>query len=261
MQVLARKYIEKAILRKSDRIVVLSQHTRDKLGKVYGLPASKVSIIPGGVDLEKFKPSAHKPQIRADLNLPENRFILFTVRNLVPRMGLENLISALKIVLSESRNLFLVIGGEGPLAPSLSKAVADCNLGEFVHFVGYISDENLPSYYQMADLFVLPTKELEGFGMVTLEALASGLPVLGTPVGGTKEILACLGPEFLFADETPASMAELILKAAKTWGKDPEAYDHISKKCRSVAERYYSWDAHIDQLEGLFKRIGVQNGK
>jgi glycosyltransferase involved in cell wall biosynthesis len=107
----------------------------------------------------------------------------------------------------------------------------------------------------MADLFILPTKDLEGFGMVTVEALASGLPVLGTPVGGTKEILALLGPEFLFADSTPSSMAKLILKNIELWNKDSEIYRNITQRCRDVAERYYSWDTHIDQLERLFQKM------
>ena len=120
------------------------------------------------------------------MGLPEDKFILFTVRNLVPRMGLENLISAFEIVQSGRTDLLLIIGGEGPLEPALKEQTRQCGVEEFVRFVGYIPDEDLPSYYQMADLFILPTIELEGFGLVTVEALASGLPVLGTPVGGTR---------------------------------------------------------------------------
>jgi glycosyltransferase involved in cell wall biosynthesis len=107
----------------------------------------------------------------------------------------------------------------------------------------------------MADLFILPTRELEGFGLVTVEALASGLPVLGTPVGGTKEILAHMGPEFLFSDSTPDSMAGLILKSMQTWATNREIYNEISQKCRMVAENHYSWDAHITTLENLFHDI------
>jgi glycosyltransferase involved in cell wall biosynthesis len=91
-----------------------------------------------------------------------------------------------------------------------------------------------------------------------VEALASGLPTLGTPVGGTKEILAHMGPEFLFADATPDSMAGLILKSMQTWTTNPESYNQISRKCRKVAEKYYSWNTHIERLENLFQVANQQ---
>jgi glycosyltransferase involved in cell wall biosynthesis len=255
VQVRVRRSAEQTLLRKSDRVVVLSDYTRRKLERVYGLQSANIRVIPGGVDLERFKPSTEEVRIRDLLGLPEGRFILFTVRNLVPRMGLENLISAFKIILNEHNNLCLVIGGEGPLGTALKDQAKGSEIADFIHFVGYIPEEDLPSYYQMADLFILPSTELEGFGLVTVEALASGLPVLGTPVGGTKEILTKIGPELLFDDSTPESMATGILKALNGWGKNPSAYKDISKTCRQIAEEHYSWENHVTQLEDLFYEL------
>jgi glycosyltransferase involved in cell wall biosynthesis len=252
LQVRARKSSEKAVLKGSDRIVALSEYTRDKLERTYRLSLSKVNVIPGGVDLERFRPSADKASIRARLGLPEGRFVLLTVRNLVPRMGLENLLSAFKIVQKGHPDLLLVIGGEGPLENTLREQVRKCGIEDFVRFVGYIPDEDLPSYYQMADLFVLPTTELEGFGLVTVEALASGLPVLGTPVGGTREILTKLGSDYLFDDSTPKSIALGILKALNGWATNRAVYKNISEACQKVAEQHYSWDSHVSKLEELF---------
>jgi glycosyltransferase involved in cell wall biosynthesis len=252
LQISARKSIEQKVLKRSDQIVVLSEYTRKKLQQTYGLSSLKVSLIPGGVDLKRFRPSTDNAPIRARLDLPQDKFILFTVRNLVPRMGLENLISAFEIVQNGRTDLLLVIGGEGPLEPRIKEQVRRCGVDEFVRFAGYIPDEALPSYYQMADLFILPTIELEGFGLVTVEALASGLPVLGTPVGGTKEILAKLGSDYLFDDSTPESMATGILKALKDWDKNPSAYKDLSKTCRQVVEKHYSWENHVSKLEELF---------
>jgi glycosyltransferase involved in cell wall biosynthesis len=252
LHLFGRKLVEKRLLEKAARIVVLSEYTREKLNEVYGLRGPKISIIPGGVDLERFRPPVDKARILALLGLPEDKFILFTVRNLVPRMGLENLISAFEIVKNARRDVLLVIGGEGPLEPELKQQTKQCGVEDFVRFAGYIPDEDLPSYYQMADLFILPTIELEGFGLVTVEALASGLPVLGTPIGGTREILARLGPEYLFDDVTPESMAITILNALNNWGKDSSAYKAISRSCRRVAEEHYSWENHVSKLEELF---------
>jgi glycosyltransferase involved in cell wall biosynthesis len=252
LQISARKSIEQTVLKKSDQIVVLSEYTSKKLQRTYGLAPSKIKLIPGGVDLERFKPSGDKASIRARLDLPEDKFILFTVRNLVPRMGLENLISAFEIAQNGHKDLLLVVGGEGPLEPELKEQVRRCGVEELVRFAGYIPDEDLPFYYQMADLFVLPTTELEGFGLVTVEALASGLPVLGTPVGGTKEILAKLGSDHLFDDSATQSIANGILNALNGWAKDRAIYENISQACRKVTEQHYSWDNHVSKLEDLF---------
>lgn len=252
LQVSARKSTEKNVLKKSDQTVVLSEYTSEKLLRTYGLSSSKVNVIPGGVDLERFRPATDKNRIRARMGLPEDKFILFTLRNLVPRMGLENLISAFEIVQNGRRDLLLVIGGEGLQGPVLKEQVTTSGIADSVRFVGFIPDEELPSYYQVADLFIIPSRELEGFGLVTVEALASGLLVLGTPVGGTTEILARLGSVFLFDDSTPQAMATGILKALNDWATDQVVYENISQTCRQVAQEHYSWDNHVSKLEDLF---------
>ena len=251
-QVAARKIVEHAVLIRSDQILVLSEYTRHKLLTTHRVPAIKINVLPGGVDLERFRPPDEKRSIRPSLGLPEKAKILFTVRNLEPRMGLENLISAFRTVLTRYKDVLLVIGGEGPLGPSLKDQAKREGLDDFVRFVGFIPEEQLPTYYQAADLFILPTKELEGFGLVTVEALASGLPVLGTPLGGTKEILTKLGGEHLFEDLTPESMVRGIMRALDYWCKDSQSYNRVSHACRAVAEQYYSWDVHVSHLEELF---------
>jgi glycosyltransferase involved in cell wall biosynthesis len=106
----------------------------------------------------------------------------------------------------------------------------------------------------MADIFILPTKELEGFGLVTLEAMASGLPVLGTPVGGTKEILMDFDSNFLFKGTDPHSIAELILENYHLIKHNPQRWKEISHRCRSFVEHNYSWEKNIDSLEQLFTK-------
>jgi glycosyltransferase involved in cell wall biosynthesis len=258
MQLIGRKLLEKKALRKSDHIVVLSEYTKGKLQQAYGLSPAKIHIIPGGVDLNRFRPHDDKQSLRNRPGIPNDHFTLLTVRNLEPRMGLENLIVAFKKVVEDKNDTLLILGGEGPLTPELKNLAREFGIADLVKFTGFIPEEELPYYYQMADLFILPTRELEGFGLVTVEALASGLPVLGTPVGGTKEILAHLGPEFLFSDTTPDSMARLILKSIQGWATNPETYNDIVRKCRKVAENHYSWDAHISKLENLFQAAAQQ---
>ena len=251
MQLMGRKLLEKKVLTKSDHIVVLSEYTKRKLQKAYDLSPAKIHTIPGGVDLHRFRPAEDKRALRTRLSLPNGHFMILTVRNLEPRMGLENLILAFKKVVENEKDTLLILGGEGPLAMKLKSLAREAGMADSVRFTGFIPEEELSYYYQVADLFILPTVELEGFGLVTLEALASGLPVLGTPVGGTLEILTRMGPEFLFADSTPESIARLILASMQGWAANAETYNEISRKCRKVTENHYSWDAHVDKLENL----------
>ena len=257
LNVAFRKFIEKKALNSSEKIIVLSQFTIDKLNKAYKIPAEKFSIVPGGVDLNRFRPALSNVEIRKTLQLAEDSVILFTVRNLVPRMGLENLIQAIAQVVKEAPDVFLVIGGTGPLKEQLAALAKNLNLQDHIRFDGFIPEERLPDYYRMADLFILPTRELEGFGLVTLEAMASGTPVLGTPVGGTQEILGQFDPGFLFKDTSPESMAQLILEKYQEMNNDPEKWQEIRKKCRRFVEENYSWDRHVDALEAFINNNSV----
>lgn len=252
LQIFARKKIERRAIEQSDHIVVLSRFTQDKLATAYGIPSSNVSIIPGGVDLKRFRPVENKNAIRRRLKLPDSKIILFTVRNIVARMGLENLIDAVKLSVEKAPDIYLVIGGGGPLKDELEVKSEKLKVKKFIRFEGFISEELLPEYYGMADMFILPTKELEGFGLVTLEAMASGLPVLGTPVGGTKEILGGFDPTFLFRDTSSKAMAELILEKYRLIKERPKQWEAVAQKCRRFVADNYSWNKHVDALEKLF---------
>ncbi len=258
LNIYIRKLIEKRILNKSDKITVLSQFTKEKLLDIYKISPKKVSIIHGGVDLKKFEPSENKFKIRKALGISDNKIVIFTVRNLVNRMGIENLILAFKNIVSSAPDIYLVIGGDGPLRTDLINLANTLGLKDSIQFTGFIPEEKLPSYYQMADLFVLPTRELEGFGLVTLEAMASGLPVLGTPVGGTKEIIGNFDSSFIFKGTDPYSIADLILENYNLIKQNPEKWNEISHRCRNFAERNYSWEKNIDALEDLFTKT-LQN--
>ncbi len=250
-----RKFIEKFSLSKCEKLVVLSQFTKDKLINIHSIPNEKVTIIPGGVDLDRFRPALNKMKTRKRLDIPEDKFVLLTVRNLVSRMGLENLVKAMALIQDRINNIYLVIGGEGILRKKLQELIEELNLENFVKLHGFVSEESLPLYYQMADLFILPTIALEGFGLINVEAMACGTPVLGTPVGGTKEILNKFNPAFLFKDTSPESISDLILKKYNHYKEKPEEYNKISRQCRMFAEKNYSWERNIDETETLFAQL------
>lgn len=255
LNIMLRKKMERFNLSKCEKIIVLSQYSKNKLILTYSIKEEKICLVPGGVDLNHFRLSQTLEESSAKLQIPRDKFVLLTVRNLVPRMGIENLINSMRIVKGEINNVFLIIGGEGVLSNTLQDLIKKLNLEDSIKFCGFIKEELLPLYYQTADFFILPTVALEGFGLVTVEAMACGTPVLGTPVGGTREILNQFDPGFLFKDTNPESIAELILEKYNTYKDNPDAYDLLSQKCRIFVERNYSWENNVNKIEILFSQL------
>jgi len=246
-----RRLIEKKSLKKCEKVVALSKYSECQLQKIHHISSSKIVIIPGGVDINKFHPAADQSSVRNRLSIPRDKFVLLTVRRLVPRMGIQNLIRAISSIEKERKDIYLIIGGKGSLEDSLKELTNNLGLERYVHFVGFIEPEQLPLYYQAADLFILPTLELEGFGLVTLEALSSGLPVLGTPIGGTKEILGRLDTDLMFKDTNSDSMAELILD----YIQDRKILLDLRLKCRKFVEDNYTWDRSVRLIEEVFSQL------
>jgi glycosyltransferase involved in cell wall biosynthesis len=170
-------------------------------------------------------------------------------------MGLENLIAAMPAITAALPHACLVIGGRGPLQESLAQQSRALGMEEHIRFAGFIPEKDLPSYFGTADCFVLPTVALEGFGLVTVEALACGTPALGTPVGGTVEILRGLGSGHLFQDTSPEAIASLLIQHCRSWQDDPEGYDRLCRHCRAYAEENYSWDRNVEETERLFLHV------
>jgi glycosyltransferase involved in cell wall biosynthesis/SAM-dependent methyltransferase len=252
--------IERACLRRADLIHVLSDFSAEQLWKLYRVPRDRIVTIPGAAATERFRPAWDREAVRHALGLPAGRPVLITVRNLEARMGLDLLLRALAIVRLQAPGVLLLIGGAGSLRPELEALVRGLELDEHVRFLGFIPDESLPLYYQAADLFVLPTRALEGFGLVTVEALACGTPVLGTAVGATPEILLPLSPSLVFRGLAPEVMAEDIRRFLEAKERDPEAAAALRRACRRHAEAHYGWDRAISSLEQALARVAGRRG-
>ena len=256
---LARR-TETSCLKRADRIVVLSDFSREQLVSYYPFAREKVVKIPGGVDLEKFHPAPDRAAVRRSLGLRPEGPVLFTARRLVPRMGVENLVTALAGVRSSFPDVLLVIAGRGRMEGELKRLVAAEELADNVKFVGFVDDSDLVGYYQAADLFVLPSLAFEGFGMVTLEALACGTPAVGTPIGATPEILERLAPQLLLAGTEPHAIRRGIT-AMLEWLSDADAVGRLRALCRSYVETQYGWDRAVDALEATMDELLAKGGR
>lgn len=245
----AKKSIEQFSYRRSDHFIVLSQYFKDILRDDYGVADSNIHIIPGGVQSERFKPAADRAQARASLGLQQEQKVLFCARRLVQRMGIDQLIRAMEKAVKEQPDIVLYIAGNGAMRLELEQLVDKLGLRSFVCLLGRISNEDLVRWYQAADLSIVPTRTLEGFGLVTVESLACGTPVLGTPYGGTKEILEQLSENLLFRDGSPEAIAEKIVSVVS--GETPipsrqACYDHVLE--------HYTWERAARSVTSVFEQ-------
>lgn len=245
---IARRIIEGFCLRRAMKIMVLSRYMKQKVTEIHHIQADRIIINPGGVDLKSFKPPRNRRLLKKELGFPEGKIHLLTIRNLEPRMGLDNLLQCMYILNKKRPDIHLIAGGEGNERKYLEKLIISYGLVNRVTMVGFIPSKSLQHYYGAADFFILPTRSLEGFGLVTPESMACGTPVLGTPIGGTIEILSGFDPQFLFKDTSPESMADGIELVIEKYIYDKKKYDKLRKRCREYAENNYSWRRHTDQF-------------
>ena len=237
----------------SRTILFLSEYSKNRFLRYYPFTKPKLSVIPGGVDIEEFKPSSSREEInyiREKLQLKVDIPLLLTVRRLEQRMGLENLICAAGIVNRRNPDLKfqMVLTGKGSLKDRLEQLILEQEISKCVQLAGLVPRETLPLYFRCADLFVLPTIAIEGFGLVTAEALASGIPVMGTPVGATEEILKKVDERLLFKNTSPEALAEGI----ETYLKSPKIFQEMRSKCRDLATAQYSWETVVQKIEQEF---------
>jgi glycosyltransferase involved in cell wall biosynthesis len=145
----------------------------------------------------------------------------------------------------------LLIGGKGFLENRLKRMVGKFALEEVIHFLGYIPDEDLPKFYQASDYFVLPTKDLEGFGLVILESMACGTPVLGTPIGAIPEVIGAFRRELVFDGTDSRDIKEKLEDVFKK----SDDYNFSQEECRKFVEDYYSWEKVGDMFEKEMEEI------
>jgi glycosyltransferase involved in cell wall biosynthesis len=240
------KRLERRVLRRASKMFVLSDYMKGKLLTLHRIPEQRIGCLPGGVDLTRFRlPDGGKEKAREGLGLPSKKTLFLTVRNLVPRMGIETLIESFKRSEVLRQKAVLLIGGEGFLKDSLASSVKSGDLQDVVRFLGYVPEERLPLLYQGADFFVLPTKELEGFGLVILEAMACGTPVLGTHTGAIPETIGAFDKRLLFPGPDWGPMKQKLEEVIRR----PGDYAFRPESCRRFVERNFSWEKMASAFE------------
>ncbi|MFC4451727.1 glycosyltransferase family 4 protein [Halorussus aquaticus] len=270
-----RARVERATLADCEQVLALSEFMVGKLREVHG-PVADPVVVPGGVDAERYRPDAGvyhpmaSPADHAETAAEDTTSAavepdggdaatdFLTVRRLSPRMGHGMLLRAFARLARERPDVHLHVAGDGPLREELERTAADLGVADRVTFLGYVPDEDLPRAYATADCFVLPTRRLEGFGLATLEALASGTPVVATPVGGTTEILSGLREDPRVPTEmvVESVAADSLADRMRAWADlAPARRDAAGRACREHARQNYAWDRTADAIAAQYRNL------
>ena len=250
--VVLKRFIERWVYSRSDKIVSCSQAFADLVCARYHVPKSKVVAVPAGTDTEPFV-QASKSTIadaRHRLGWPQDRKIVVTVRRLSRRMGLDHLIHAVSSIAKIYPDLLVMIAGKGSMRDELQSHIDRLGLQSIVQMIGFISDEDLPYAYRAADLSIVPSTSLEGFGLVAVESLASGTPVMVTPVGGMPEIVLPLCKELVLTGFDVDSVAVGLDGFLRGRILTPS-----STECVRYVEANYTWDRVLPKLLDVYRNV------
>jgi D-inositol-3-phosphate glycosyltransferase len=203
-----RLTVERQLAGQCTSIIVGAQREKQHLMRYYQAPERRIEVIPCGVNLDRFQPCARKTA-RHELGfLPEEKLVLYVGR-FDPLKGLDRLLAAIACLRHEPRLRLVVVGGDDrqkPEALRLRSMAEKLGVYDKVTFAGRVDQEKLPLYYSAADVTVIPSY-YESFGLVVLESLACGTPVVATPVGDMEHILSEPGLGLVVKDPSARSLA------------------------------------------------------
>jgi D-inositol-3-phosphate glycosyltransferase len=249
---------ERQVLRRADRVIAATIAEVTQLRFLYKANASKLVVIPPGVDVSHFYPiPADEAKLYVGLK-PDDRMVLFVGR-IEPLKGLDTLIQAMSSLrLPEKQRVHLaIIGGDPAASPRemsaemarLQKLCDDLSVGQTVVFLGKRDQDRLPYYYSAAELLVMPS-HYESFGMVALEAMACGTPVIASEVGGLAYLVRDGETGFTIPDQEPDALCE-----KSSWLlNDPDLHRAMSERAVEYAQDY-AWEKIANQILGVYEGL------
>ena len=244
-----RIHHERVVAAHAAAIVTASDHERGLLEHHYGADPERIVSIPCGVDLDRFRPRDRR-ECRRALGIESDRPVLLWVGRLEKLKGVDVLIDAVA-QLDDPRVLLLLVGGDegaAGLRAELEAQAAAAGLAGCVRFTGPVAHEQLPAYYGAADVCVVPSY-YESFGLVAVEALASGTPVVASRVGGLVSTVTDGVNGYLIPWRCPEPFAEKL----EVLLRNPELRANFGRAARRSAERF-RWSAIAAEMEALYER-------
>jgi glycosyltransferase involved in cell wall biosynthesis len=232
------KPLVRRVWRQAARVIAVSDGLRELALRTW--PEGRIEVVPNGVDIERFRP-AEMPTVRDGGTL-----VVVAVARLVEIKGLQHLIAALARIPADMRSqIRLRLCGTGPYEGELRRQVREAGLDAQVEFAGLVPYERIPEEFQGADMFALPSLQ-EGLPLSLLEAMACGLPVMASRVGGVPAVICDGENGFLI----PAGDVEKVSKAIVQLASDSILRARVSKAARHTAQSW-SWDSIWERYEAL----------
>ncbi|MGD0476243.1 MAG: glycosyltransferase family 4 protein [Candidatus Velthaea sp.] len=214
----------------------------------WSLESAFIHVIPGGVNMKRFRDPRSRAAAREGLGWPVDRPIVLTVSRLVQLKGVANMIWAIEQVRQRVPDVLLVVAGTGPHRASLARQVRARGLSDCVKLIGHVGSD-LPAVYRAADVSVVPSLALETFGLVVIESLACGTPALVTPVAGLPEVVQDLDPRLICAGTAPAELAQRLIDVLSGGLTLP-----TSEQCRSYAARF-DWSIIAGRIASVYREV------
>jgi glycosyltransferase involved in cell wall biosynthesis len=244
-------HVDRECLARAERILVHTRFVHAQVERLDRAALGRVRVVPPGIDLDRFRPDeAARAAARSVLGVASGPPLIVTARRLVRRVGIDLLLEALAILRGKGIAFAAIVAGDGAERPALERLRTELGLESQVAFHGRVSDAELVERYRAADVFALPTRSLEGFGLATLEALACGTPVVATDVGATPELIDAVGGGLLARPE-PAELAERLMQALA----DPQAMRRAANEASRRVHERYTWSARAADLDQVYREL------
>jgi len=238
--------LEKETAQNADLIVTVSKYSSRKATQFYGIDQTKTRVVPNGVDPKKFRPFNGLENIKRQIGIEGKLCVLFVGR-LIPRKGLPYLIEAASNITKQIDETAFVIVGDGPLRKHLMSYAERLNLSEKFAFLGDVNENILPSLYNCADVFVLPSIQ-EGQGIALLEAQATAKPVVAFNVGGVPEAIL-EGQTGLLTKPDSLELSNALLKLLS----DRSLRERMGGKGRDFVVDHFSWDICARRMMQVYR--------
>jgi phosphatidylinositol alpha-1,6-mannosyltransferase len=246
------RWMLRRVMRGADFVIANSRSTKQILTNGWGLSESKIRIMHPGVDTQRFVPAERNEAERTQLGWKDRQVVL-SVGRLDPRKGHDQMILALHAIMKTSPNVLYAIIGDGEQSEFLRALVDREDLTDHVQFLGELNDDKLLSCYQQCDLFVLPNRQvgndIEGFGIVLLEAQACGKAVVAGASGGTAETMRAPDTGRVISCDDPVRLAAEVIELLS----DSDLRSQMGKAGRQWVVERFGWSALSRRAKDLFE--------